>query len=466
MISVLREFFDVTNELVLFLYGLVFFVLGLAIALQSRSHSRLELARSLGWFSVFGLSHGLHEWGQLFIPLQARYMRDSGVALLQVIETMLLGLSFGALFQFGAELLRDRRPWLPWLPLPLVTLWLLWLLLYGLGASPALGQWQQNGSIWARYLIGFPGALLAAWGLRHQAERQIRPLGLTTIYNTLRVAGFALGAYSVLAGLFVPAGDFFPANWINQSALSVYLGLPAPVLRSVAGLVIVVTIIRAMEVFDLEIARQIEKMEVDQKLAEERERIGRELHDGAIQRAYTAGLIIESARRRVAADDVVAQRLDKALSVLDEAIAGLRTYMSDMRVEPSAVSLAEGLRQQAGDPRFTTLMNVDLRLALPGGPAFNAVQTSHVLAIAGEALANAARHGQARHVTVDAGRQDGAFVLTIADDGRGFAGASEGNGYGLRNMRDRARLLGGTLTVESTPGAGTRVRLVAPWEER
>src|SRR5690606_33598388 len=110
MRAALRYFFYINNELVIFAGGLVFFVLGLAIALQTRRQSRLELARSLGWLSIFGITHGLHEWGHLFIPVQATYMNHAGISLLQVFQVLLLGLSFWALFQFGADLLQDRWP--------------------------------------------------------------------------------------------------------------------------------------------------------------------------------------------------------------------------------------------------------------------------------------------------------------------------------------------------------------------
>jgi uncharacterized membrane protein YeiB len=50
--------------LVIFVYGLTFFIMGLAIFLQSRRHSRLRLARDLHWLAAFGILHGVHEWGQ------------------------------------------------------------------------------------------------------------------------------------------------------------------------------------------------------------------------------------------------------------------------------------------------------------------------------------------------------------------------------------------------------------------
>ncbi len=66
MIS-LSEFFEINHDIILFIYGLVFFVLGLAIIIRTHQSSRLELARSLRWLAAFGILHGFNEWGDLFI---------------------------------------------------------------------------------------------------------------------------------------------------------------------------------------------------------------------------------------------------------------------------------------------------------------------------------------------------------------------------------------------------------------
>ncbi|HEX6383194.1 MAG TPA: sensor histidine kinase, partial [Anaerolineae bacterium] len=336
----------------------------------------------------------------------------------------------------------------------------------GLALQAEFETWHDQATTWARYLIGFPAGLLAAFGLRFQAEHYIKPLGLTAIYRTLRVAGLALLAYGILGGLVVPGGEFFPATWLNERNLVAWLGIPIPVFRSLAGLVMAMAIIRALEVFELEVDQLIEQMEVEQSLTAERERIGRELHDGAIQQVYTAGLIVESARRKVDEDPTVAaQRLDRAMVALNEAIASLRAYMGELRAASDTVSLVDGLRQQTADARLNTLMNVALTLDLPETATFGPAQTTHILAIVSEALANAARHAQARHVHVQTDVTSGQFRLTIQDDGRGFNGQRNSDGYGLRNMRDRARLLNGTLQVVSEPGQGTSVILSVPLEE-
>jgi signal transduction histidine kinase len=461
----MRDFFDINFELVLFASGLVFFIVGLAVSLQSRRYSRLQLARSLGWLSVFGFAHGLHEWGLLFIPIQALYMNYPGISLLLLFQMLLMGTAFFALFAFGADLVRDKWPNLRLSPYLMALIWMLTLLILDMGSDWGMGWLQQQATIWAKYLLAFPGALLAAYGLRYQAERQIKALNLRRIYNTTLVASITLVLYALFAGLFVPYGDFFPANRFNQYLLVRYTGIPQPVFLSLIGLVLAVTVTRVLEVFDLETGRLIEQMRFEQSLSAERDRIGRELHDGAIQMVYTAGLIIESARRRVEDDVVLSQRLDRAMTALNETVASLRANMNDLRAESLASSLADGLRERTQDPRLTSLMTVELSLELPDTTIFNPVQTTHILAIVGEALTNAARHARPSFALVRAASENGHFVLTIRDDGSGFAPhPSDESGYGLRNMRDRARLLGGELSIESEKGKGSCVELTVPWE--
>src|SRR5512147_1312672 len=101
----IAQLFAENERLILFLYGLVFFVMGLAIVLQSRRASRLELARSLGWLAAFGITHGLNEWGDLFIPIQAAYTPQTVIRLLYLVQLVLLSVSFACLLQFGVSLL-------------------------------------------------------------------------------------------------------------------------------------------------------------------------------------------------------------------------------------------------------------------------------------------------------------------------------------------------------------------------
>ncbi|MBI4768946.1 MAG: hypothetical protein HY784_00665 [Chloroflexi bacterium] len=128
MIATLREWFAANRPLIFFAYGQVFFVMGLAIALQSRRYSRLDLARSLPWLAAFGIAHGFNEWGDLFIPIQAQFLPDPLIHFLRGGQTILLAASFACLLQFGVKLLQplpDRWRWVRFLPGGVVLLWLL-----------------------------------------------------------------------------------------------------------------------------------------------------------------------------------------------------------------------------------------------------------------------------------------------------------------------------------------------------
>jgi signal transduction histidine kinase len=80
--------------------------------------------------------------------------------------------------------------------------------------------------------------------------------------------------------------------------------------------------------------------------------------------------------------------------------------------------------------------------------------------VAAEALANATRYAGASRISLTVARRNGALEVEVADDGRG--GADAGRGTGLRGLADRVEALGGTLSVDSAPGDGTRVAAVIP----
>lgn len=465
MIVSIQQFFETNATIVWFVYGLVFFTLGLAIALQSRSHSRLELARNLGWLAAFGVAHGLHEWGTIFVPIQATYLPEAVVSILRVLQALLLGLSFAFLFQFGTELLRRRWPRLAALPLVVFTAWLFVFFVPGVVRTESVGALQTLASIWARYLLAVPAGILSAAGMLYQVDTTIRPLGFHNIARTMHIASLALAAYSFFGGLIVPPGSFPPANWLNDQTFTAWAGMPPPVIRSFIGLVLALAMIRTLEVFDIEVDQIIEQMQVERELAEDRERIARELHDGTIQTIYTAGLLVESAGHRLGKDEETAGRLERAGRLLNEAIANLRGYISNLQPLTAGESLEAIIRRQTEDARLQSLVEVQVDVdTLPDEP-FNPVRLTHVDAFLREALSNAVRHSGGRCVQVRGGSEEGQFVLSVQDNGRGFDPARPKAGYGLRNMHDRARLLGGSLEVDTQSGKGTCIMLRIPWRE-
>ena len=464
MIPVLREWLLANRSLVLFTYGQVFFILGLAIVLQTRQRSRLSLARNLPWLAGFGILHGFNEWGDLFMPIQKQFLSKPILDLLESFQLVLLAVSFACLFQFGIELLRplpNRWRWLQFLPFIMLILWLVGPFWSGLVLSSNVAEWRLWANAFARYMLCVPGGFLSAYGLIKQVKAQIRPLKLIHIERTFNLAAGALAAYAVLGGLIVPALPVFPANIINMDTFTQALILPPAVFRSLAGLVLALAIIRALEVFDLEMERLILRMEENQMIAIERERMARDLHDGALQQVYAAGLLAQSLRKQTSGTLVAG--LDRLILTINQSIEQLRAFLIEGQAEIQNIELIPALESILDETQ--RILPIKTHWQTPNPPILPPEQITHVIAFTREALSNAIRHAQTDSVEVRLEYFDKYLRLIIRDFGLGLPENREA-GYGLRNMRDRARLLGAELHFESVPGKGTSVILEMPVEEK
>ena len=203
--------------------------------------------------------------------------------------------------------------------------------------------------------------------------------------------------------------------------------------------------------------------------AEERARVARELHDGAIQALLGIEMKVEALRRRYLSSDVNVDLEDIQESLRHEVLA-LRELMQALRPIPLdtgdqlpdvLASIVERFRRDTGVPA---------RFVFAGGPVGLPAPTAlEVVRIVQEALANVRKHSGARNVLVRlAGSHDGCS-LVIEDDGRGleFEGRLTGDDLDRRRLgpsiiKERARIAGAQLVIDSTRGAGTRIELTLP----
>jgi signal transduction histidine kinase len=471
MTDLLKNFFDTNEFIFFFLYGQVFFVVGLAIASQSRQHSRLALTRSLPFLAVFGIANGLAQWGHAFIPIQASYLPAKLIAAFQFVQVSLLALSFAALMRFGLQLMTpDPVPqvWATWLPLGVLMAWEVTLVgSWLLRLAPdhvLLTDWEVVG----RYLLAGPSAIIAALGLQKHIKEEIKPLDLPRIQQFLRLASLSLAALALLNGLIVPDAPFFPANLLNYSLIERFIGVPIQVFLSILGVILAYSVIQAMEIFQIETAQVLEEAERTRVLMADRERIGRELHDGTIQSIYAAGLMLEGAAYLI--DDSPGEAKEKLAEVmqsLNNTIQEIRRYIFDLRAEPKAQfdELAESLSKMLRDLHVNTLLSVDLNIDGEDPRVLSTEQRDHVVRIVREALSNVSRHAQAKRVVVRLQWGSDSMRLRIADDGIGITNLpGDGRGQGLRNMRERTLLLGGKLNISGQPGRGSVIDLEVPYE--
>jgi signal transduction histidine kinase/DNA-binding NarL/FixJ family response regulator len=207
--------------------------------------------------------------------------------------------------------------------------------------------------------------------------------------------------------------------------------------------------------------------------AAERNRMAREVHDAVAQ--GLASVLLELRAARVA---IVDQRPEEATEALTEARRAAEAVFEETRrsvlgLAPSPLeghSLEEALGLEIAWANRTGV--IEARLVTAGTPVVPPPEVSHTLfRIAQEALTNAIRHAQAASVRVGLVYAPDGVTLLVQDDGEGFDRdqvelADDATGLGLGGMAERARLLGGTLDLDSTPGWGTRIRAQIPMPTR
>ncbi|MBO3681813.1 HAMP domain-containing sensor histidine kinase [Streptomyces sp. NEAU-YJ-81] len=190
----------------------------------------------------------------------------------------------------------------------------------------------------------------------------------------------------------------------------------------------------------------------------ERRRIAQELHD-EVGQSMTAILLV----LKRAADDApepLREDLQQAQEITRESLDEVRRLVR--RLRPGVLDdlgLVSALTSLTQDFATHTGLRVVRRLD-SDPPTLDRESELVLYRVAQESLTNAARHADARQVEVSLHRVGEAVVLEIADDGRGIEAACEG--AGIRGMRERALLAGATLDITSTPGTGTRIRLITP----
>jgi signal transduction histidine kinase len=465
--DIVRDFFTANETVVFFVYGQVYFILALSIILRAQPHSRLEMARILPLLAAFGLTQALYKWGYVFIPIQETYLPSSLDPVMRAIQLVVLGVSFTFLFAFGLRMVSPGR-WdlqlIRWLPLVIFAVWLAAIVVAWLSNLASRENIIATADVASRYFLALPGGLLAAAGLRRQAQGAIGEMGVPTIVSFMRAAGIALVAYAFLAGLLGPPAPFFPANWLNQNLVQDLLGVPVALFRALIGLILTYSILQALKVFRVETDHWIEEVERGQALAADRERIGRELHDGTIQSIYAAGLILDDVRLSLENEPERAlAQLGRAMSSLNRTIQDIRSYIFDLRRGEAVEDIESSLSRLIDDFHVNTLIDADFSVEGKRLHPLEPDRAQNLYQIAREALSNVARHAKARHVDVRLRYGEQQLTLRIADDGIGFPSSGvNGAGRGLKNMRERAQLLEGALVVEGSPNEGVTVVLTMP----
>jgi len=209
-------------------------------------------------------------------------------------------------------------------------------------------------------------------------------------------------------------------------------------------------------------------------IVDERERIGKDLHDGIIQAIYAVGLSLEDVPELV--EDIEGRldavaRVDRAIDALNLVIADIRSYILRLRPltggDEDPVEALARLGEELGIHAVIEF-ETDLEAGAETLRSLPPDRRSDVLFIVREALSNVARHSGASQAALVLALDGGDLVICVEDNGRGFDPTllrgmdTLGRHQGLGNMRDRAIGMGGTFAVERPDGSGTRIIVRVP----
>lgn len=196
---------------------------------------------------------------------------------------------------------------------------------------------------------------------------------------------------------------------------------------------------------------------------QERARLARDMHDELGQLLTALKMDISLLRRRLGPDDV---QLNSMTHLVDAATAAGRRVAAQLRPAVLDLGLSDGLHWLAEE--FSQRYDIPVSHQIESAGELDDLTAIQIFRIAQEAFTNIARHAQAKSVRLTLARTPGLIALDIVDDGLGFTPATQTseNSFGLRGMRERAHLLGGTLDCASVPNHGTTLRLRVPCGER
>ena len=319
-----------------------------------------------------------------------------------------------------------------------------------LGVDPAVGFAPES----APTLVAAQGLIavtfLAAALLAHRSYTRTGRTGTAVL-----AAGLLVAAFSQVHGALHPGGYSAVVTSGDLLRLGFYtLLLGAIVIDRRDDL-------RELRAANVEIRRLADAELATAGLAE-RARLAREIHDGLAQDLWYAKLKQTRLAQLAGFQGETRELSDEVGEALDAALAEARNAVAAMREGAEAGPLVEMLERHVEDFADRFALRTEFH-AEGDPPEVSPRAKAEVLRIVQEALTNVRKHADATTVRVSV-HSDGTLRLSVTDNGRGFRPEQAPAGFGLDSMRQRAAVIGATITVASEPQNGTRVELVMPNE--
>ncbi len=476
--------------LVYFFYGLAFFSMGTIVALERGRGSDRRLRHALRPLAVFGIVHGLHEWIEVFILLQALPFYDGGELAWSALRLALQAFSFLSLTAFGSSLLsateRTRRLSLL-LPLGQVAIWGFGLLIMR-GRYPFMTELWDVASVWTRYVLGIPASLFACAGLIAQ-QRAFRLTGMYQFGRDSLWAAIAFAWYGLVGQLFTNTSVLPPSNVINQQLFLEIFGFPIQIVRALAAGAASAFVVRFLRAFEVENQRKIAELQelrlqaaverealrgdllrrVVAAQESERQRVARELHDETGQALTAIGLGLRGVTGTVLNNpNRAVQTLQHLEGLVSHSLVELQRLIADLR--PSHLDdlgISAALRWYAGE--INKRLNLQVSVQTLGDEITLRPPVKITLfRVVQEALNNVAKHASATQTSVTLVFENNEVSVTVRDNGRGFNAdlveKEQRSSWGLLGMRERTTLLGGDFKISTAPGKGTEIKVKIPYQ--
>jgi len=476
---------DQSLFIVFFVYGLAFFGMGLAMAMEAGRSSVLAEARVLRPLAGFGLIHGMHEWLESYV-LQAASLGTPLPGWLPWLRLGLLISSFSSLLMFAYEALRMVKRPLASHHRVMVYALAGYILFIALSALLTYRQtdipWQNLLDGLSRYLLAVPASALATMGLRTrslQARNDSSRLSLNLSWAALAFA------FYTLTQLFVHPIEMFPAKFLNEELFIAAVGFPIQLVRTVAAIFITVSLVRATqaseeirqrELFSAQQAR-LQALEEQESLRrellqhtvraqeDERARIARELHDETAQTLSAFTLELASLRNEKLSKPDFRQTVERLQTLSNDMARGIYRLVHDLR--PSQLDdlgLVPALRFLCEQKcrKFDLQLDFDISGTTR---RLDPLAETALFRVGQEALKNLALHSQVQEGRVEIVYGEKDVTLRVVDRGRGFDPTENfhpPHGWGLAGMKERVESIGGTFQIISAPGQGTIIEACVP----
>jgi PAS domain S-box-containing protein len=274
--DIVFDLFKSNMDVVFFIYGTSFLVMGFAILIYPARQSKFEVVDILWLLAGFGIVHGIAEYLDMWTIIKGASWGPGGT--MAFLKWLCMTVSFIFLFEFGRRLFGisanssdgPGAAWRRWISGHVGWQLMTMAVIVVFTLSCLEGDFLNSSGIWVRYLLGFSGSMLAGIGILRDYERNKSIYKSIHMEDSVVTLGAMFIAYGVLSGLVAPKGGVLISPWLNSDAFFNVVHIPVQAFRALCALIISFSTIRLLHIFDAENAERMDNYMDEVKTAKER----------------------------------------------------------------------------------------------------------------------------------------------------------------------------------------------------